>query len=115
MSNGLAKKHEVIDVDVKDVNNNPTHEEKEEPKMSWFEKHPVFCRRAKKILKIVGGMAAIGGSVYAGQKLADSKRTYYTLDLDGRADGTYHVSDVNPDLLDLSKEVVVTDKEETTE
>lgn len=91
MSNGLAKK-ETIDVDakeLKEVSNQTPDKGKEEQKMGFIDKHPVAWRRIKKVVKIVGGLAAVGGTVYAGQRIADSKRSYYTINLTKRDDGDY--------------------------
>ena len=113
MSNHIVKKQETIDVNPSEIKEVKDTAEEKEVKMSFTEKHPVAWRRIKKVMKIVGGLAAVGGTVYAGQKIADSKRHYYTISLtptpDGGADGTIEVAPA------AEGDTVVVTEPETTE
>lgn len=88
MSNHIVKRTETIDVpesEIKEVKDTDA-KEVEKVKVKFTEAHPVAWRRFKKVLKIVGGLAAVGGTVYAGQRIADSKRHYYTVTMRGNLD-----------------------------
>lgn len=93
------------------VNNNVNANDKpaNKPKVKFSVAHPVATRRIKKGLELVAGIGTVFGSVLAANALADRKRTYYTIDLAPRLDGSVHMDDINPDVLDLNKTAVFDD------
>lgn len=93
----------VIDADVKDV----TPVKGEEKKVSFAEKHAKGLSRLKTVGKVLAGIGTVVGAVIIGEKIADSGRTYYQIDLYPRKDGTQHLEDINPDLIDQATEPVI--------
>lgn len=86
--------------------NNANNNQANKPKVKFSVAHPVAARRIKKGLELVAGIGTVFGSVLAANAISDRRRTYYTIDLSPRLDGSVHVEDVNPDLLDLDKSAV---------
>ena len=95
------KNNTVIDADVTPVQGNET-----EKKVSFAEKHAKGLSRLKTVGKVLAGIGTVVAAVVVGEKIADSGRTYYQIDLYPRKDGTQHIEDINPDLIDQATEPV---------
>lgn len=99
---------QIIDADVKDI----PKEDKEmkDKKVSFFEKHPVATRRLKTVGKVLAGIGTVVGAVIVGNAVSDHNRTYYQIDLDPRQDGSKHIEDLNPDLVDPIDSPIIAEK-----
>lgn len=92
--------NKVIDAEVKPVQG-------EEKKVSFAEKHATGLSRLKTVGKVLAGIGTVVVAVVVGEKIADSGRTYYQIDLYPRKDGTQHLEDINPDLIDKDTAPVI--------
>lgn len=101
MSNHIAKRVETVDVDASEIKEVKDTAEAKEVKMGFWEQHPVARRRLRKAGKIAVGMAAVFTGVYAGNKLADANRKYYTISLTPTPDGGADVFSNQVDAADI--------------
>lgn len=99
------KDNKVIDAEVTPVQGET------EKKVSFTEKHAKGLSRLKTVGKVLAGIGTVVAAVVVGEKIADSGRTYYTIDLYPRKDGSQRLEDINPDLIDQATEPVITTAE----
>lgn len=90
-----------------DVETTPVQGNEPEAKASFTERHAKGLSRLKTVGKVLAGVGTVIAAVVVGEKIADSGRTYYQIDLYPRKDGTQHLEDVNPDLIDKDTEPVI--------